>query len=102
MMRKLVLSAPAARDVEDIVDFVRDQSGEDRARHVASGIRDAFEKVARRPNIGHRREDLTPADVWFLAVWSYLVIYRCNDERVEIGRVIHGGRDIEELLRGEA
>lgn len=102
MTRKLILSLPAALDVDEIVDFVREESGDVRARRVASGLRAAMEKVARRPNLGHRREDLTSADVWFFAAWSYLVVYRHNADRVEVARVLHGGRNLETLLRDES
>ena len=98
MSRRFVLSAPASRDLDEILTYVLQQSGPRRARHVAEAFHEAFAKVAESPDLGHRREDLTVSPVLFFAVWSYLVVYKPETEPLEIVRVLHGARDVPTIL----
>ena len=55
-----------------------------------------FERLAETPRMGHKRPDLTPRDVLFWPVHTYLVIYK-NSKPLRI-RVVHGRRDVKRLL----
>ena len=101
MSRRFFLSAPASLDLDEILTYVLDGSGQDRAQQVADGLEEAFQKLADAPGLGHRREDLTSSPVLFFTVWSYLIIYKPNTKPLEVARVVHGARDIESLLRDE-
>ena len=60
----------------------------------------SFEQLARTPAIGHRREDLTTADVLFWLVGNYLVIYRALASKpLEIVTVVQGNHNIPAFLR---
>ena len=98
MSRRFILSRPAALDLDEILSFVLQQDGAERARHVADHLRDAFRTLADNPRLGHTREDLTDLPVRFWTVWSFLVIYKAQTQPLEIVRVLHGARDIEALL----
>jgi len=50
------------------------------------------------PGIGHAREDLTHLPVKFWPVYSYLIVYDPETRPVQILRVLHGMRDVEEIL----
>lgn len=54
--------------------------------------------LAENPGIGHTREDLTDRPVKFWSVFSYLVIYNPASDPLEIISVVHGGRDVGQLL----
>lgn len=99
MSRRFILSSPASQDLDDILAYVLKNSGEQRAEHVAEGLFEAFQKLADNPGLGHRREDLTPSDVMFFSVWSWLVIYTPDKTPLEVARVVHAARDVETLLR---
>lgn len=98
MSRRFVLSTPASKDLDEILAYVLEQSGTERALHVVDRLRNSFLRLAETPDLGHRREDLTDADVLFYPVWSYLVIYRPTSKPLEIVRVLHGARDLPSLL----
>ena len=100
MSRRFVLSALAAQDLDEILTYVLEQSGHQRAQHVAEGLRKSLHKLAESPGLGHKREDLTSSHVLFYMVWSYLVIYRPNTNPLEIVRVLHGARDVYVILGG--
>jgi antitoxin ParD1/3/4/toxin ParE1/3/4 len=50
------------------------------------------------PGIGHAREDLTDRPLKFCPVYAYLVVYDPETKPVQIIRVLHGMRDVEEIL----
>ena len=98
MSSRFVLSAPACDDLDEILTYVLEQSGPQRAQHVANRLQRAFCKLADSPGLGHRREELTSAPVLFWSVWSYLVIYKPDTSPLEIVRVLHGARDVWVIL----
>jgi plasmid stabilization system protein ParE len=61
-------------------------------------IRTALNLLGSQPGAGHVREDLTSRAVKFLPVYSYLIAYDPKTKPVKIIRVLHGMRDIEEIL----
>ena len=60
-------------------------------------------QLARTPDIGHKREDLTRFPLPFFPVGAYLVIYRAIFRRpVEIVAVTQGSRDIPFSYSGDS
>ncbi len=92
---------PQARsDLLEITDYLLDNSGADRAESIVGVIREAIEKVAETPGIGHKREDLTDEDVRFWTVCKYYVVYRPDTNPLEVIAIISGWRDVQtELAR---
>jgi plasmid stabilization system protein ParE len=88
----------AEADLVEIVDFIVEHGGADRADHVLSDILQAVERLATKPGIGHARPDLTDEPVQFWSVRGFLIIYRRRSKPLEIVRVLSGWRDISALL----
>lgn len=97
-MSSYVLGAGAALDLEEIWDFIADDSIDQADRWVAR-LFDAFDTIAQSPRIGHRRKDLTDFDVFFWPVGNYLIIYRSAGAGVEIVAVTQGSRNLPGFLR---
>ncbi len=96
-MKTFRLSAQAAREVEDIWEYIaRDDVAA--ARRVRLEFYDAFQKLAEQPGIGHTRDDITSRPVRFWPVRSYLVVYKPGSRPLEIVRVVHGARDLPQFL----
>ena len=93
------LSAAAALDVDEIVEYVLEQSGPARAGRVADQLRHAFLHLSAHPRTGHVRADLTNAPVRLWPVWRYLVVYRPDARPLAMVRVLHGARDLAGLLK---
>ena len=55
-------------------------------------IRSKFAYLADFPQGGHWRRDLTAAEVRFLAVYSYLIVYRPETKPLQIVAILHGRR----------
>lgn len=97
-MKRFVLSPAASADIEQIEAFL-DEHAPHATDAVLSRIRAAMRRIASMPGIGHLRKDLADEPLRFVAVWSYLVVYRPASP-VEIVRVVHGARDVVRTLRG--
>lgn len=58
---------------------------------------DAEIRLAAFPETGRRRDDLQPA-LRSRVVGSYVVFYRASEGGIFVVRILHGARDIDDLL----
>jgi antitoxin ParD1/3/4/toxin ParE1/3/4 len=94
------LSPEAQGDLTDIRQYLVDEGGAALARYVLGEIRQKFQFLATNPDAGHSREDLTDAPMKFWPVFSYLIVYDPAVRPIGIARVLHGSRDLENVLKG--
>lgn len=94
MTGPFILTPSAARDLDEILEYVLEHSGANPALHVNKCLYEGFSKVAAEPGIGHVRDDLADESLRVWAVFSYLIIYSPETKPVQIIRVIHGARDV--------
>jgi plasmid stabilization system protein ParE len=99
MNSRYVLSPRAAGDLVEIWTYIKEQSSLEIADRVGSTIREKFVFLSSNPGAGHRRENLTEKDVRFFPVYSYLIVYRAGTKPLQIVSVLHGRRDVRDLLR---
>jgi plasmid stabilization system protein ParE len=92
------LTERAEADVDAITDFIAADSI-DAAVRVVLALEDAFVLLASRPGIGHARADLTDRPLKFWSVYSYLVVYDPASHPLTIVAVLHGARDVAEILK---
>ncbi len=85
-------------ELHEIWSYLLGQAGLDVANRVQSKLYSAFWGLAELPGKGHRRSDLTLANVLFFNVYEYLIVYR-RLEYVEIVAVLHHKRDAKRLLK---
>jgi plasmid stabilization system protein ParE len=69
------------------------------AGHVESAIREKIAFLATAPGAGHARPDLTEEDVKFFSVYSYLIVYLPETQPLQIVSILHGRRDIAQILK---
>lgn len=55
--------------------------------------------LARNPDRGHLRKDLTTKPVRFWSIYSYLIIYDPATRPLEVVRILSGYRDIATILK---
>ncbi|MGD0889068.1 MAG: type II toxin-antitoxin system RelE/ParE family toxin [Acidobacteriaceae bacterium] len=96
-MNLYVLSVAAELDLDEIWEYIA-QDNLDAADRWIGKLFDAFQLLAQTPAIGHKREDLTPFPVLFWPVGAYLILYRAQEEWIEIVAVTQGARDIPAFL----
>ena len=99
MTRRYVLAPEAALDLVQIWRYLKEQGSIEIADRVESVIRDKIVFLATNPGAGHWRKDLTDEVVKFFPVYSYLIVYRPETRPLQIVSILHGRRDVEQLLR---
>ena len=95
-MSQYRISAEARSDLDEIWDYITADNSEaaDRLlRLLVSKIR----TLASVPEMGRKRDELSPGLRSF-AVGNYVIIYRRNQDGIEIVRVLHGARDFPPLF----
>jgi toxin ParE1/3/4 len=93
----------AAADLEQQERYFGEQAGIDLVIEFAGAARRTFAFLAINPNIGAPYPSKA-ADMAGLRVWKidgfpkHLVFYRATEDRLEIVRVMHGHRQIDQIL----
>lgn len=99
-MKRAVLSPAAERDVLDIVKWIAEKNPA-----AARGFRAALDKLATTigeyPQVGALKSHLASPPIRFLVIrgFPYMVVYTPDWEPPLILRVLHGARDLPEVLR---
>jgi len=91
-------SPQARRDLVEIWDYIA-QDNPDAADRVEQEIQQAILMLARNPELGHLRRDLTSKPVRFWVVHSYLLSYNPDAQPLEVVRILSGYRDVATLLK---
>lgn len=97
-MKPFVLTPRAEQDVSDIWDYIAADNIE-AADRVLDALEKALHNLAKNPGIGHMREELADRRHRFFPVYSYLIVYRLETKPLQVIRVLHGARDVENILR---
>jgi toxin ParE1/3/4 len=95
----------AIRDLADIAVYLAEERSDDLAFRFLDAAEASFKQLTAMPAMGvarkYRDPELEGVRMWRIAGFdSYLIFYRPTERGVEIIRVIHGSRDIEDLLGG--
>ena len=99
MTARYVLAPEAALDLVQIWRYIKKQSNLEMADSVESVIREKIVFLADNPGAGHWRKTLTQEAVKFFPVYSYLVVYRPETKPLQVVAILHGRRDVEEVLK---
>lgn len=96
MTRRYRLAKQLLAEMEDIWLHIAQDSPPAADRQIEA-FYERFLAIARHPRSGRPRPDLGPG-LRSALVGSYVVIYRLKGNRIEIVHVIHGSRDLPNLL----
>ena len=96
-MKPFVLTPRAEQDVGDIWDYIANDSIE-AADRVLSALEETMRRLAKNPGIGHMREELADRRHRFFLVYSYLIVYRFETQPLQVIRVLHAARDVQNIL----
>lgn len=100
-MKRIRVSAPAERDLDEIWHQIARSSGNiEIADNLIEAITEAFRLFARAPAAGTRRDQIDPGLRGF-PVGNYIIYYRDSGPHITISRVLHGMRDQKAAYRQE-
>ena len=97
MSAQFVLTQSATKDIDEIADYIAQQSGFGRAKEFLIGLDAKFEKISKFPNIGRLRNEVS-TNVRSFPIDSYLIFYIPTGGGVEILRVVSSYRDIPAMF----
>jgi len=94
---RYLFSRYVEEDLREISDHIaRDNSPSTRRMMVR--FVNAFRRLARRPELGHVREDCRIRQSRFWPVGAYLILHLATRTPIEILGVVHGARDVPALM----
>ena len=92
-MKRIRVSRPAERDLDDIWYYIVKKSGSiEIADRLVDSIMETFPLFAQSPEAGARRDEITPGLRGF-PVGNYIIYYAETERHVVISRILHGMRD---------
>jgi plasmid stabilization system protein ParE len=96
-MSDYILSTEAKKDLSEIYEYI----AKDNLLHadkVFEKFLDMFQLLSEFPDIGHFRGDLTSADLKFIQIYSYLIIYDYKSKPIVINRILNAHRNIGKII----
>jgi toxin ParE1/3/4 len=99
MIRRYVLAPEATLDLVQIWRYIEKTAGPEMADRIESAIREKMVYLAGSSGGGHWRKDLTNEAVKFFPIYSYLIAYRPATKPLQVVAILHGRRDVEQLLK---
>jgi plasmid stabilization system protein ParE len=96
-MSRFILTEQAEQDLNDIWDYIADQSVE-QADAVVREIRDALGLLAAMPGAGHRRRDVNDKRYRFWRANRFIIAYFRDTEPLQIIRIVGGHRDFRQIF----
>ena len=97
MTKRFNLSLKSQYDLQEIWRYIA-QDNSVAADRVEAELYMEFERLARNPNIGHKRDDITKKPVRFWSLYSYQIIYDASSEPLQILRILSGYRDLANII----
>lgn len=95
-MSGYLLAPEAWADLDELQNYLLAERPEAVA-HVMAGLRRGMDLLAENPGIGRqRRLGDRLLRVW--VVWSWAIIYDDSRQPIEVVRVIHGARNIDQIF----
>ena len=99
MTPRYVLAPDAALDLVQIWRYIQNHNSVATADRIESAIREKIVFLAGNYGVGHWRKNLTGEDVKFFPIYSYLIVYRPDTKPLQVVSILHGRRDVEQVLR---
>ncbi len=86
------LTPEAARDLDEIIDFIAQDHPKAAAR-LLGNLKERCQALAERPDMGRNHEELA-RNLRSSHVGKYVLFYRTDAEGIAILRILHGARDL--------
>ena len=100
MSVRYILAPEAALDLVEIWRYIKKQGGVAVADRVESVIRERIVFLTKTPGARHWNKNLTEGPVKFFSVYSYLSVYRPETKPLQVVSILHGRRNVEQILKG--
>ncbi len=97
-MNKWLVTDGAAVELQDILDYITEHDGPDRAHAMLQKLHRAFHMIGDAPRAGGLKPSLTPPNIrWWLVVPFYIV-YDSESTPIRINHIYHSARNLPDLF----
>jgi toxin ParE1/3/4 len=102
-MRKVIRRPEARRDIIAAATYIAEHAGFNASERFLKATDNAFDTLSLMPRMGVLRDYGNP-DFAGMRMWpvprfnKYLIFYLVTEEELEIVRVLHGARNIQEIF----
>ena len=93
--RRIFYSGPARQDLDEIWDYIAANNPIAASKFI-DRILKASQSYANQPRLGEARFDLMP-DCRHFSVGQYVIYYRPVVDGIELIRILHGARSVDDL-----
>ena len=97
MTDRFRLTKPAIQDIEEIADYIAQQSGLEQSENFLSKLESKFSKIVNFPLLGRKRDEIL-TNIRTIPLDKYLILYMPIGNDIEILRVVSGYRDLCKLF----
>ena len=97
MTDRFRLTKPAIQDIEEIADYIAQQSGLEQSENFLSKLESKFFKIVNFPLLGRKRDEIL-TNIRTIPLDKYLTLYMPIGDDIEILRVVSGYRDLSKLF----
>jgi toxin ParE1/3/4 len=95
--RTVILAPDAEIDLEDAWFHWAIETGREKADSLLEELIERIFILERQPHLGRLRPEFAPG-YRSLVIGVFVAVYRVKGKAVEVLRVLHGSRDIEDIL----
>lgn len=96
--KRVVLSARARRDLREATGWYRQEGGGPLALRWVAAVKQALGHIGVHPNAGSPRYaielQIEGMRCWPVKGFPYLIFYLEREHQIDVGRVLHGLRDV--------
>ena len=99
------ITPEADHDIDEILAYLTNEAGIEKALQFLTEVQETFQLISSPPEIGWKYETDNPRLFNIRAFRvspvfdHYLVFYRKINHTIELIRILHGSRDIHEMLK---
>ena len=98
--RPIIWSPEARADLSEIWNYYAPRAGRHRADNTVRRISDACRLIEDHPLAGPARDEIR-SGLQSITARPYVIFYRLREEVVEIVRMLHGRRDLDDIFAGD-
>lgn len=93
MPLRIVFTANAEKDVDEVIDFISIDSPA-AAENMAGRIEQSIRLLAERPHLGRPAPETGQTGMRRLSVPPYVIFYFVSETALEVVRILHGARQL--------
>lgn len=97
MTDRFRLTEPAIQDIEEIADYIAQQSGLEQSENFLSKLESKFSKLVTFPLIGRKRDEIL-TNIRTIPLDNYVILYLPIGGDIEILRIVSGYRNLSTLF----